>query len=304
MPKKTTKSWTKKGFKKVSDHYAEVTDKLVEAIQNAIDNDTKLPWAKPWKSLGYMRNGGSNRPYRGVNTLILAMTPFADPRWFTFNQIREMGGSVKGQKSTMIVQPKIIKDKETKEQKFIGFKYLPIFNKEQIEGVEFPTLEVSTDNERHEKAEEVIKDTGANISFGGDRACYIPKEDKINLPTFDSFEVADSYYSVTFHELGHWTGAEHRLDRNLNEGRFGNEAYAFEELVAELTASFVCRDLEIDTMSRDDHAAYLKSWLKVLENDTKAIFHASSLAEAAAKEILGDHAPKVDEEEVTEEQVS
>jgi antirestriction protein ArdC len=299
--KKTTKTWTKKGFKKVSDHYAEVTEKLVQAVQSAIDNNTKLPWNKPWKSLGVLRNGGSNRPYRGINTLILSMTPYADPRWFTFNQVREMGGSVKGQKSTMIVQPKIIKDKETKEQKFIGFRYLPVFNKEQVDGVTFPTLETKTDNERHEKAEEVIKDTGASISHGGDSACYIPSMDKINLPTFESFKSADHYYSTTFHELGHWTGHESRLDRPLNEGRFGNDAYAFEELVAELTASFVCRDLEIDNISCDHTAAYLQSWLKVLGSDTKAIFRASSLAEAATKTILGDHAPKMDEEEVAEE---
>jgi antirestriction protein ArdC len=301
MAKKTTKSWTKKGgFKKVSDHYAEVTEKLVASIQSAIDNDTQLPWAKPWKSLGLLRNGGSNRPYRGVNTLILGMTPYADPRWFTFSQIKEMGGSIKGQKSTMIVQPKIIKDKESKEMKFIGFKYLPVFNAEQIEGVTFPTLEEKSDNERHEKAEEVIKDTNAKISHGGDRACYIPSEDRINLPTFDSFKSADHYYSTAFHELGHWCGNESRLNRDLS-GRFGSENYAMEELVAELTSSFVCRDLEIDNISCDHTAAYLQSWLKVLGSDTKAIFRASSLAETATKTILGDHAPKFEEDEETVE---
>jgi len=276
------------------DHYTEITNTLVSAIESALAENTKLPWHKPWKSAGAMRNGVSNRQYRGINTLILAMTPFNDPRWFTFNQIKKIGGNVKGQKSTCILRPVVINKKDENGNKtddtFMIFKGMPIFNKEQVSGVEFPSLEVKSDNQRNHKAEDVIIDTNAKINHGGDRACYSPDLDLINLPSFDSFESADHYYSTAFHELGHWTGHESRLDRPLNEGRFGNEAYAFEELVAELTASFVCRDLAIDTMQRDDHAAYLKSWLKVLQNDTKAIFRASSLAETATKEIIGQHA--------------
>jgi len=106
----TTKQWTKKGFTPVRDHYQEVTDSLVKAIESAISNNTRLPWTKSWKSLGALRNGDSNRPYHGVNTLILGLSSYADPRWLTFNQVSNLGGSVKGQKGTNIVQPKLAKD--------------------------------------------------------------------------------------------------------------------------------------------------------------------------------------------------
>jgi antirestriction protein ArdC len=298
------KTYNKKAKK---NHYEEVTKSLAEAIERSLEDGTHLPWNKPWRTTGGPHNGGTKHRYRGINTLIIAFTPFADPRWYSFNQIKAMGGSIKGQKSTTILRPFPIFKKDengnkTKELAYMSFNGFPIWNKEQIEGVDFPELEVSTNNnERHELAEEVIKDTGANISFGGDRACYIPNQDKVLLPSFDSFDNSDMFYNVAFHELGHWTGNESRLDRD-QKGNFGSPEYGFEELVAELTASFVCRDLAIDSIPMEHTTAYMKGWLKTLKSDVKFIFRASSLAEAAAKEILGDHQPN--EEEQQEEEAS
>jgi len=118
------------------------------------------------------------------------------------------------------------------------------------------------------------------LSHGGDAAFYAPSVDRIQLPNKGTFNSEANYYATAFHELVHWTGAKHRLDRNLEKGRFGNPAYAFEELVAEMGAAFLCQDYGIQGELR--HAGYIQSWLKALRDDSKAVFKAAALAQKAA----------------------
>ena len=125
-----------------------------------------------------------------------------------------------------------------------------------------------------------IVKTGALIAHGGDAAFYMPSQDRIQLPHKSAFESESTYYATAFHELTHWTGAKSRLDRDLDKGRFGNPAYAFEELVAEMGAAFTCADHGIQGELR--HAGYIGHWLKACRADNKAIFKAASLSQKAA----------------------
>ena len=124
-----------------------------------------------------------------------------------------------------------------------------------------------------------IANTKADIRIGGDKACFIPALDCINMPPLSAFKDIGSYYATAFHELGHWSGGEKRLNRELSS-RFGTEAYAAEELVAELTSAFLCAELGVQGELR--HAGYINHWIKLLKNDPKAIFTAASKASQAA----------------------
>jgi antirestriction protein ArdC len=162
-----------------------------------------------------------------------------------------------------------------------------VFNADQIEGWRAPEERRLGLVGAIETAEQFVANTKAEIRHGGDRAFYRQKDDFIQVPDMDLFtgtptsSPTESYYAVLLHELTHWTGHKRRLDRDLT-GRFGDESYAMEELVAELGAAFLCADLGISNGPRDDHAAYVANWLKVLKNDKKAIFTAASKAGQAA----------------------
>ena len=163
------------------------------------------------------------------------------------------------------------------------------FAAEQVDGFAAPTLETppATVITPIERAEAFVAATGASIAHGGGRAFYRPSTDSIQLPPREAFigtstsTPAESYYSTLLHELSHWTSAEGRCNRQLGK-RFGDQAYAAEELIAELGAAFLCADLGITDEPRADHAQYLASWLSVLKADKKAIFTAASKASEAA----------------------
>ena len=116
-----------------------------------------------------------------------------------------------------------------------------------------------------------------------DRACYQPKEDQILMPKKSQFKTQEAFYSTLFHELSHWTGHESRLNRKTGN-KFGSRDYAFEELVAEISASFLCCHLGFRYSTQ--HSAYVKLWIEVLKKDKTAIFRASSLAQKATEFIL------------------
>jgi antirestriction protein ArdC len=218
------------------------------------------------------------------------MQGYSSPVWLTYNQAAQAGGSVrKGEKGTAVFFWNFTEktNAETgKLEKIVFAKAYTVFNLDQCDNVpapkSAPQLSVF---ERNDAAEAVIAQTGAIIIHGGDRACYVQALDSIRLPERQSFLTADGYYSTAFHELGHWTGAKSRLDRTFGKA-FGDEAYAAEELVAELTAAFVCGALGFDNPARDDHAAYLASWAKVLRSDPKAFITAAGKAQKAADFIL------------------
>ena len=167
-----------------------------------------------------------------------------------------------------------------------------VFNVEQIDGLPADLYHPPAPIEDGhtvaliEEAEDFIARTGAVIHHGGNRAFYAPASDHIQMPPPQAFRDAESYTAIKAHELVHWTGHPVRMARTFGK-RFGDRAYAFEELVAELGAAFLCADLAIAPEPREDHAAYLASWLRVLKEDKRAIFTAASHAQKAADFLHG-----------------
>ena len=272
--------------------YQEVTDKIVRQLESG---DVPM-WLKPWKVS--TRNGAgllpintvTGRHYHGINIPILwgeaADKGYPTHAWLTYNQANEKGAHVrKGEKATQVVFTKKlrIKDEATEEDKQISMlRAYFVFNIAQIEGLPDPTSSELIDETPEQKTSKVncfIAATDADFRHGGNDACYVPSKDYILLPPFGAFKTTEDYYATALHEAGHWTGAEKRLNRNLT-GRFGTRAYAAEELIAELTAAFLCAHLGVTGELR--HAGYLKTWAEMLRNDNRAIFTAAAKAQQAA----------------------
>lgn len=278
----------------------QMTKKLVSALKEGLVEDN---WQAPWAKVGFSMptNAQTKKAYRGVNTLMLWLEAmergYSHHLWASFAQWKKLGAKVRrGEKAhTFVVFWKIFKVEETNEktgeieEKTIPYlQYTKVFNVDQVEGFEMPATEtIENDFDVQEHVEEVINNTGADINHGGDSAYYIPSKDKIQLPMKEQFHTSSDYYATTLHELAHWTSHEDRCNRDLMSARFGNEAYAFEELVAELSSAFTCNIVGVKgAESRQSHAKYVKSWIKVLENDHGAIMKASKLAQDATDHIL------------------
>ena len=174
-------------------------------------------------------------------------------------------------------------------EKHIPFmKGYTVFNVEQIENLPahyYARAEPqhTTALKRIDAAERFVASTGATIKHGGNRAFYRMTDDNIvQLAELQAFRDSESYYATATHEITHWTRHPSRLDRSFDQKRFGDSGYAMEELVAEIGAAYICADLEITPEPREDHAAYIASWLKALKNDKKAVFTAASHAQRAA----------------------
>jgi antirestriction protein ArdC len=295
-----------------TDLFAEITAAIAAQLEQGV-----RPWAKPWtdREAGFsaaLPHNVKGRPYRGANVFWLMMAAqahgYAEHCWLTFKQAKELGGNVrKGEhgRSVFFWKFDTVKDAATGEDKRrVMLRQYTVFNVAQCENLDKRPAPPAPrpEPERIAAAESMIEATGAQIGHGGPRAFYSPAFDLIQLPPRDAFKGADDYYSTAFHELGHWTGHASRLDRK-QEGRFGSPEYAFEELVAELTSAFVCGSQGFASVAREDHAAYLQNWLKVLNSDPKAFITASSLAQKAADYILaGEQAEE--EEEPESEQVA
>ena len=283
-----------------SDLFERITGQIIEAIQTGA-GDFAMPWHRWGEGTAQPVNAASGRSYRGINTLLLwaaaEAAGYSSGRWGTYRQWTESGAQVrKGQKSTAILFWKSAANHEPTDtdredagptrSRFVARLY-HVFNAEQVDGDEAvssrPVLSLT---ERVAAAEAFVAATGANIRHGGDRACYVANIDQIWLPRFEQFRDALSYYSVLAHETVHWSGAKHRLDRDL-EGRFGSESYAMEELIAELGSAFIAGHLGLSVEPRLDHAAYVASWLRVLRDDPKAILTASSKAQEAFDYLIG-----------------
>mgnify|MGYP000737112260 CR=1 FL=1 len=220
---------------------------------------------------------------------------FSAPLWMTFRQSKELGGHVtKGEKGSLVVYANTLHkteiDKNTGEETKQDIPFMKgyiVFNVEQIEGLpenyyalaDAPQI---TPQERNKKLEAFFTQTGADIRHGGTRAYYAIGHDAIRMPPFETFQTPESYYATLGHETTHWTRHKSRLDRDFGRKRWGDEGYAMEELVAELGSAYLSADLGIAPEVREDHAAYIESWLKVLKNDKRAIFTAASHAQKAA----------------------
>jgi antirestriction protein ArdC len=289
-----------------ADVYERVTTRILADLETGI-----RPWLKPW-SAGHsdgrivrpLRHNGL--PYNGINVLLLwgaaIDSGYTAARWMTFRQAVELGGFVrKGEHGSLVVYADRVtrteqNDKGEDVEREIPFmKGYTVFNVEQIDGLPesyydrpaAPKPEV----ERHAQAEAFIAATGAAIRHGGNQAFYAPAADRVQLPPFEAFRDAESYYATALHELTHWTGHPSRTARAFGK-RFGDEAYAFEELVAELGSAFLCSDLSITPEVRDDHAVYLGHWLSILKADKRAIFTAASHASRAVDYLHGRQSPR------------
>jgi antirestriction protein ArdC len=268
--------------------YQEITDSIITELEKGA-----APWVKPWNApQGADKNVISQKPYRGINRLLLAMVGgikgYSNPAWATYKQWEQLGGNVrKGEKAAKIIfwsQAKTT-NPEGEEKAYAFAKAYFVFNVAQVEGIDIVASEdKQNDNAKIDNCESTIKATQAKIIHGGDTACFIPSSDIIRMPELGTFQSSEHYYATAFHELTHWTSDKKRCDRDISKGRFGNPDYAFEELVAELGAAFLCSTHGIAGDLR--HAGYIGSWLKALKNDNKAIFKASGLAQSAADYVM------------------
>lgn len=282
------------------DIYETLTNEIVAMMEKGI-----CPWRQPWQAIGGIPRNYRGNAYRGANAIILALTCMANS-WdhsvfLTFKQVTECGGTVlKGSKSTMVtfasmMVPKEYKGRESEcpsELKKFMLRYYRVFNIAQTEGVSLPKweIEVNNQNDPIETCEAIVSNMPLcpKITHKGGRAFYLPVSDSVTMPAKKTFTNSEAYYSTLFHELSHSTGHTSRLDRKdfANSGAFGNEEYAFEELVAELSACFVCGQAGIFDETKENTAGYLQTWLKVFKGDTKFFFRAASLAQKSADYIL------------------
>jgi len=257
-----------------------------------------VPWQKAWQSAGSAMpmNAVTERPYSGVNVLLFWMSAdcgYARPRYLTFNQAKEAGGNVrKGEHGTKVYFYKqlTVADKAGGEDKTIPLlREYTVFNVSQCEGLpdgiaNGEAVAPLNQDQREALADRFIQSTGADFREGTGVPCYVPSKDFISIPGFAQFKGKPEFYSTAFHELTHWTGAKHRLDRDFS-GRFGTQAYAAEELVAELGAEFINGEFGFD--NTQSNAAYLANWITLLKSDSRAIFTAASKASKAAEYLRG-----------------
>src|SRR4051812_16769292 len=281
------------------DVYASVTSQIISAIENGVGN-----WRMPWHTSGQYAfspiNVTSRKAYRGINTLCLWAAAEAKGyslgEWGTYKQWQERNAQVrKGEKSTTVVFWKFANEaQETQEHgdeqessvsRLLFTRGYAVFNAQQVDGYTTKVEPESTLLERIEMAEAFFKGTGAQVRHGGNRAYYAPDLDYIQMPPFGAFIENTRYYSTLAHEHTHWTAKPERCDRQLGK-RFGDNAYAAEELIAELGAAFVCAQLGLSNEPREDHAQYIQSWLRVLNADKQAIFTAASKAQQACDWLI------------------
>ena len=272
-----------------------ITDKVLAELK---DNPGK--WIKSWSDANRPVNLMTGREYTGCNWLWLSMCQGHNGNdsneWCTYNQAKELTGVErpikKGSKGTQVIlyKPSKIKklvDGVLKEESFPIMRVFTVFNRCQIEGLPPKELPDETEN-KLEKVEIFVNKHKMNVKNGFDGSCFIPSQDEIHMPKIVDFKSTEDYYATLLHEMTHWTGHKSRLDRLTKFNRFGDEAYAFEELVAELGAAMMCNHLHIE--GKLQHTEYIASWLKVLENDEKAILKASAQAQKAFDYILGNAA--------------
>lgn len=296
--------------------YQEITSTIIQALENARDNpigDFQMPWHS-----SAMVNVSSNKAYRGINPLLLAVSSakhgYAAPQWGTYRQWAEIGAQVrKGEKATKIYFFRtLIKEDQAGNEKAIPCpKSYSVFNADQVDGYTPPETGHAANYEdlKIEAAINLIEAQNAAIDFESNdaRAYYSPMADKINMPKYSLFTgtktstAAECYYSTVFHELAHWTGHASRLNRFKTGEILKNDKradYAFEELIAELGAAYVCQAIGMTGHTRADHIQYINSWLKALRSDTKFIWQAASQAQKATDYLLANARMNVMAEEV------
>ncbi|MDE1905138.1 MAG: DUF1738 domain-containing protein [Rhodospirillales bacterium] len=291
----------RKQEKSPRDHYQDVTRQVIEALEAGTP-----PWRQPWDS---GKAGGPCMPqnavtgagYRGINVLTLGVSKAAfisgDPRWATYKQAQERGWQVKqGSRGVTGFFYKRIEVEGAKGEGGAGSdggKWFPmlrsftLFHASQIEGIPDyvpPTIEEAPWR-APDAVETLFANSGAEIRIGGPRAFYSTVTDHIQLPPPAAFRSAAGWSSVKIHEGGHWTGAKHRLNRDMS-GRFGSKLYAREELVVELAQLNICATLGLSECDFTNGAAYISHWLEILREDKREIFRIAAEAQRASDYLL------------------
>ena len=279
--------------------HQQVTDAIVAMLERGT-----LPWRRTWKTQGGTTNPVpanliTGRAYQGVNRVILWTSALAvgypTHGWATFKQVHDAGGHVrKGERGTQVVlyRPVVTREprepgqsdeqRQEEEREYVAhvLRVFTVFNAAQCEGLTTAMAPAAPPVNVVPAAELFIASVGAKVEHGGDRACYVPNADLIQLPSFAAFTSPEAYYATSLHEHVHWTGHCSRLNRLSQPAPYGSEQYAAEELVAELGAAFLCADLRIQG-DLEHHASYLQEWLTILRQDKKAIFKAAAEANRA-----------------------
>lgn len=277
--------------------YDTITNQIITALEHGTE-DFSLPWHRSTAPLARPVNAATQKAYRGVNVLALWASAeardFGHGLWATYRQWQSLGAQVrKGEKASPIVFYKVFDRRDDDEaEETVGSSRIfarasHVFNVHQVDGYAIPETPRGEDFDPIPQAEAFVEATGARVRIHGESAHYTPSNDTITMPDRERFfttasgSAAENWYATLLHELVHWSGADHRLARKFGKW-FGDDAYAMEELVAELGSAFLCGDLGLSTSPRPDHASYLASWLKVLKADNRAIFTAASAATKAA----------------------
>jgi antirestriction protein ArdC len=287
------------------DVYAIVTEKIVNLLEQGI-----VPWRKPWTSTGLPRNLVSKKQYRGVNTFLLSATKYVSPFWLTLKQANQLGGSVRrGEHGTLIVfwktdeivaagtEPEADEsgEQEEKARRRFVLRYYKVWNVEQCELPQavldkLPKIETHQ-HDPIEAAERIIAGmpNPPEIQYSGSKAFYSPLTDRVILPPRELFISTEEHFGTLAHELSHASGAEKRLNRKsiAEAAPFGSSTYSFEELVAELSAAYLCAEAGISPAVLQNQAAYIQGWLAKICSDKRMVVVAAAQAQKAADYILG-----------------
>lgn len=272
------------------DVYQIVTDRIISQLQAGV-----VPWQKPWTEAGIPRNLLTGRAYRGINTWMLASYGFEKNLFLTWNQIKELGASVKkNEKSQLVVFWKTIqKDAdtqgETKTKKKPLLRYYTVFNVAQCNDIPAHLVpEIVKPQQPIKHCEAIMENMSSppKLQHKQQEAWYNPPTDVINMPRRKSFESPEAYYGTLFHELIHSTGHTSRLNRKELGDGFGTEPYSREELTAEIGACFLKSHTGIGNATFENSISYIDAWLGKLKNDKRLIVMASSHAQKAVDYIL------------------
>lgn len=280
-----------------------MTTKVYDIVTQRITDEMakgNIPWVKPWNTAGIYACNYQGRQYQGMNFFLMNLISFPIPIFLTFKQVTKLGGKVKkGASSYPVFFWNWIEKVNAQggKEKFPIFRYYNVFNIDDTENVELPAWfkkvqakEANNVIDINQACESIIANYKGKpeITHGGARAFYSPTADRIAMPMRNTFNSTESYYATLFHECGHSTGHTSRLNRKeLNDAAyFGSHEYSKEELVAELTASFLCAEARIDnTAIIQNSAAYIQSWMKALKNDPKLFVSAAGKAQKAFAHI-------------------
>ncbi|MCP4373996.1 MAG: DUF1738 domain-containing protein [Deltaproteobacteria bacterium] len=266
--------------------YEIIQEKILQKIEEGV-----VPWQRTWEGGGGIpRNIISNKPYKGFNHIMLICQGFTSPYWMTFNQIKQLKGKLiegEGKNYAIITYWKMLeKENEdgTVEKRFPMIRYYRVYNLEQTEGIK-SKWEVEIPKYNHndpiKNCEQVLAEMrDMPETKWGMSPCYIPSKDMIGMPKIKNFASASEYYAAYYHEMAHSTKAMQRMNRDKH-------SYAKEELIAEMSACFLCGMTGIDTATIDNQAAYLKSWAKRIKGENvKMIVQAASEAQKVSDWIM------------------